>query len=468
MKKSIITFALCLWAMVGFSQNLAGTWNGNLVASATRKIVFVFKFEKQADGYKTTISIPTKRVTLNPQKTTFSEGKLLVDGSNIGIKYEGVYQATTQQIEGKLSEGAASYPLNLKAGAVKVTHKAKRPQEPVKPYPYRSEEVTFANAAHKITLAGTLTLPQKGDKFPVVVLITGSGPQDRDETFSGHKPFLVLADYLTKQGIAVLRYDDRGVGKSTGNYTQATSKDLATDVASAVAYLKTRADIDPKKIGLAGHSEGGIIAPLVANQLKKDVAFMVLLAGTGTSGLEVNVMQAKEFRPFKVNDEAKYEKAVRKAFELASAKGDIKEVRKKLKAYYVDNLGVIFPPLLGASPMQANQVIDQVVKKATSRWSRFFNSYNPADEIAKVSCPVLSINGSKDTQVPAKVHQAGIRQALIKGKNKDFKVVELPGLNHLFQECETGKMNEYSKIEQTFAPEAMKLVGDWILANVGT
>lgn len=466
MKKILITLIFCLFAMIGFTQNIAGKWHGELVVNASKKVVFVFEFTKQEDNtYKTKMEIPAKRVSVHPKKATVEAGKLLVDGSNLGMKYEGKYNTETKQFVGKLSEGAASYPMNLQRKMIEVKRAAKRSQEPARPYPYLAEEVSFKNSQQNITLAGTLTLPRKKGKFPVVVLISGSGPQDRDETVAGHKPFLVLADYLTRQGIAVLRYDDRGMGKSTGNYNEATSADLATDAESAVAYLKTRKDIEVSKIGLAGHSEGGIIAPMVATKTN-DIAFMVLLAGTGTTGLEVSVMQATAFRSFEVADEEKFEKAVRKAFEMATAEGDIKQIRKNLKAYYKKEMATILPPLMNVSPEQANKVLDQMVKKVTSRWTRFFHRYNPAAEIARVSCPVLSINGSKDTQVPAKVHQKGIRAALTKGKNKDFKIIELPGLNHLFQECETGKMSEYRKIEQTFAPQAMKVVSDWILERV--
>lgn len=313
-------------------------------------------------------------------------------------------------------------------------------------------------------MAGTLTLPTKNGKFPVVILISGSGPQDRDESFMGHKPFLVLSDYLTKQGIGVLRFDDRGHGESTGDFGNATTEDFSKDVLSAIAYLKTRNDVDIKKIGLIGHSEGGIIAPLAANN-SKDIAFMVLLASTGVSGAELSVMQSKTLRQFPVKDEVAYEKNTRKAIAIVTSNKSESEIEKELTKHYNDFLRPILTSL-NVPEKNMNAFIDSQLKTSLKPWSRYFLQYNPADEIEKLQIPVLSLNGSKDTQVNAKINQEGIRKALIKGENKDYKIVELENLNHFFQECETGKMDEYRKIEQTFSPMALKEISNWILERI--
>ncbi|MBL4642249.1 MAG: alpha/beta fold hydrolase, partial [Flavobacteriaceae bacterium] len=295
-------------------------------------------------------------------------------------------------------------------------------------------------------------------------LISGSGPQDRDESYMGHKTFLVLSDHLTRQGIGVLRFDDRGFGKSTGDFGTATTADFAKDVLSAVTYLKTRNDIDIEHIGLIGHSEGGIIAPLVANQTK-DVSFIVLLASTGVSGTELSVRQSKTLRGFPVDDEVAYEKNTRKAIAIVTSNKSTEEIKTALRAHYNAFLRPILTSL-GAPEKNINAFIDNQVKTSIKPWSRYFLQYNPADEFEKLQIPVLSLNGSKDTQVDAKINQTGIKNALVKGKNKEYKILELENLNHFFQECETGKMNEYRKIDQTFSPIALNEISDWVLKRV--
>ncbi|WP_189358828.1 alpha/beta hydrolase family protein [Algibacter mikhailovii] len=457
----IIVFIVSI--VSAYSQNISGDWNGE-TKRGEKLITFVFKIEQEDSKYSTTMSVPTFRVSgIKPSTTTFIDGKLIIDGSNVGMRYEGVYNRDTQQFEGTYKEGGVELVLILKRGTIKIAN-SRRPQEPVKPYTYYEEEVVFKNTEAKIALAGTLTLPSKNGKFPVVILISGSGPQDRDESFMGHKPFLVLADHLTKQGIGVLRFDDRGHGASTGDFGNATTEDFSKDVLSAIAYLKTRNDVDVKQIGLIGHSEGGIIAPLVANN-SKDVAFMVLLASTGISGTELSVMQSKTLRQFPVKDEAAYEKNTRKAIAIVTSNNSESEIKEELTNHYNAFLRPILTSL-NVPKEKINAFIDGQLKTSLKPWSRYFLQYNPANEIEKLQIPVLSLNGSKDTQVNAKLNQEGIRNALIKGENKDYKIVELENLNHFFQECETGKMDEYRKIEQTFSPTALKEISNWILKRI--
>lgn len=465
MKKLQITLLLLLYSFLGFAQDIVGTWNGTAIAGNDKEIVFVFNFETNENGYATIMSIPTIRVSgIEPKATSFENGKLFIDGSNLGMKYEGTFNESTQQMEGVYTEGRTTLSLVLNKGEIKLKKTVNRPQEPVKPYPYYEEEVFFKNEKDNISLSGTLTLPSKKGKFPVVILISGSGPQDRDETFMTHKPFWVLADHLTRKGIGVLRYDDRGFGKSTGDHNTATTKDFATDVLSAVKYLKSRTNIDTKKIGLVGHSEGGIIAPLAANQTE-DISFIVLLASTGISGSELILQQAKAFRPFSVPDEDAFERFVRKTIEIASSNKEVVSIKSELTAHYNSYLPPILLPL-GVNNDQISEAISQEIEESIKPWKRYFYNYNPADEIEKLHIPVLSLNGSKDIQVLAEINQNGIRNALIKGKNENYKVLELANLNHLFQECETGNVNEYGKIEQTISPIALKEISNWLLKQV--
>ncbi|WP_350293978.1 alpha/beta fold hydrolase [uncultured Croceitalea sp.] len=464
MKNLLITLCISLFTTFCFSQDLTGKWTGE-VKGSKGQIPFVFIIENNNGTYVTTIDIPSKRVLgLKPKATHLKNGELFVDGSNLGIKYQGKYNKDKMHFEGTFTEGANSFPLNLKKGEIKMAKLDKRPQEPVKPYPYVEEEVVFKNESADVSLSGTLTLPKGNGKFPVVILMSGTGPQDRDETNAGHKPFLVLADYLTRNGIAVLRYDDRGFAKSTGNHAASTSEDFVIDAICAVEYIKSRNNIDKKNIGIIGHSEGGSMAPMVANR-SKDVSFIVMLAGTGIPGSEFSLMQSKAFRPFPVPDEKVYENAIRQAIKIASSDKKIDEVKSELTAHYGNTIAPILKALVGSDD-KVKEIIGKLVEGRTTPHSRYFYNYNPQDELEKIKVPVLSLNGSKDIQVNAKVNQEGIRNALAKSENKDFKVIELPGLNHFFQECETGKMDEYSKIDQTFSPIVLQEISYWITKHI--
>ena len=457
----VIVFTLSIIST--FSQDISGDWSGK-AKRGEKEITFIFNIKRENGKYSAIMNVPTFRVSgMKPATTTFTNGKLTIDGSNLGMSYIANFNNELQQFEGTYKEGGIEMVLNLKKGAVEVEYQ-RRPQEPIKPYPYYEEEVNFQNKEANITLAGTLTLPNKDGKFPVVILISGSGPQDRDETFMGHKPFLVLADHLTKQGIGVLRFDDRGQGESKGDFGSATTEDFSKDVLSAITYLKTRKEVDKKNIGLIGHSEGGIIAPLVANN-SNDIAFIVLLASTGISGAELSVIQSKTLRQFPVKDEKAYEENSRKAIAIVTSDKSKEEIKTELTAHYNNFLRPILSGLM-VPEKNINTFISSQVDTSIKPWSRYFLQYNPADEIEKLQIPVLSLNGSKDTQVDAKINQNGIRQALIKGGNQDYKIIELESLNHFFQECETGKMDEYRKIEQTFSPIALKEISSWVLEHI--
>ena len=336
------------------------------------------------------------------------------------------------------------------AGAAAV-ERTVRPQEPKKPYPYREEDVGYDNPAGNDRLAATLTIPNGKGPFPAVVLITGSGPQDRDETVFNHKPFLVLADYLTRKGIAVLRADDRGVGKSTGKFDGATTADFATDTEAGVAYLKTRPEIEAHRIGLIGHSEGGIIAPMIAAR-SRDVAFIVMMAGSSVPGDEILVAQVEL---------------------LTEASGKSHEEAMKAGAEEEDILSLLKNnPDPAAFERAVHEKFAQqlpgtrglaTVKALESPWLRYFVTYDPAVALRKVTCPVLALNGEKDLQVPPKQNLPAIRAALEAAGNKNFEIDEMPGLNHLFQDAKTGLPKEYGEIEETISPAALEKISGWIL-----
>jgi pimeloyl-ACP methyl ester carboxylesterase len=354
-------------------------------------------------------------------------------------------------IEGNWEQRGTSLPLALHRVKDKAELERKRPQNPTKPYPYREEEVSYENKIQNVTLAATLTIPQGKGPFTAVVLITGSGPQDRDESLMGHKPFLVLSDYLTRKGIAVLRADDRGTGKSTGDFNAATIADFATDTEAGISYLKTQPEINSHKIGLIGHSEGGIIAPMIAAR-NPDVAFIVMMAGSGVPGDQIlpAQLEAIEEASGKSHEEAAKDAArERELIQLVETEKDPAVLEKELKG-----------KMTGEVPEA--QVAAQI-KVFTSPWFRYFMTYDPATALRKVTCPVLAINGSKDKQVLPEQNLPAIRKALEQAGNKHFEVEELPGLNHLFQTATTGAPGEYAEIEETISPVALEKMAGWIL-----
>jgi len=333
-----------------------------------------------------------------------------------------------------------------------------RPQNPVKPRPYKEEEVSFPNDRAHISLSGTLTLPQGPGPFPVVVLLSDNGPRDRDEAIEGHRPFLVLSDHLTRKGIATLRFDKRGGGKSTGSYAEATIEDFAEDAQAAVIYLKTRKDLDPRRIGLIGHSEGGLIAPIVASR-STDIAWLVLLAAPALKGEDILLLQSELIMKVAGIDEEQISRTLdfnRKTYVLAQQEKDPAAFETKLNDLVQSSgMGALVPP----ATLQAQ------VRTMTSPWFRYLLDYDPLPALQKTLCPVLALNGQKDLQVPPKENLSKIQKALQDAGNKDSQTSEMPGLNHLFQHCPTGSPSEYGAIEETMAPEALDAVSTWVLKH---
>jgi pimeloyl-ACP methyl ester carboxylesterase len=462
MKKAVILFLAFLHCGQFLSaQDIIGHWNGILSVQGTN-LRLVFHINKNGDAYTSTMDSPDQGVMGIPV------GATAFDGSNIslaipafGFLYEGEFK--TDSITGTVKQSGFSFPVTLKRTADEVKPLI-RPQEPKPPYPYRSEELTFDNKAAGITLAGTLTMPATGSNFTAAILITGSGAQDRNEEIAGHKPFLVIADYLAQRGIAVLRFDDRGTAQSTGDYNTATTADLASDVESAIACLKTRPEINRQKIGLIGHSEGGIIAPMVATHLD-DVAFIVMLAGPGLRGDALLLLQEEAIYKASGTPEnfvAGLLKINAKVFDKIAGTNEF--LSRQALTDYMTTLKTDIIALFG-NEETADNYIRQFVAGISNLWMQYFLRYDPAPALEKVKCPVLAVNGSKDVQVLAKENLTAIGEALRKGGNTNVTVREYPGLNHLFQECATGLPAEYAAIEQTFSPAVLKDLGDWIISR---
>jgi fermentation-respiration switch protein FrsA (DUF1100 family) len=443
------------------AQDITGQWNGVLKVQGTQ-LRLVLNITKTDNGISSTMDSPDQGAKGIPTTTTGFENSILkITIASAKIEYEGTL-GQDNVIVGTFKQGGQSFPMNLSKEKIEK-EKLIRPQEPIIPYPYYSEDITFENKKAGINLAGTLTLPNKDGVFPVVILISGSGPQNRDEELLGHKPFLVLSDYLTKNGIAVLRYDDRGTALSKGDFKSATSVDFATDVESAIEYLKSRKEINKKKIGLIGHSEGGLIAPMVASK-SKDVAFIVLLAGTGIQGDQLLLLQQRLIGKVSgVSDEdlQKTELTNRKAFDIVNKSTSLEQLKTYLTTYIKQEMKDN-PSAEKPQGMTDDDFVKMQVNQIANPWMLYFIKYNPTPALTKVKCPVLAINGEKDLQVPPKENLNAIKKALAKGGNKKVTIKEVPNLNHLFQECKTGSPDEYATIEQTFSPTALTEILMWL------
>jgi pimeloyl-ACP methyl ester carboxylesterase len=397
---------------------------------------------------------------LHPKKVRFHAAKL-------GLSYEGKLTADGSEIIGELKQGPTAYSVTIKR--VEKLPSLSRRQDPQKPYPYIEEEVSYENTLDKVKLAGTLTLPTSNVPVPAAILITGSGPQDRNEAIMGHRPFLVLADHLTRRGVAVLRVDDRGIGGSSLGPPTATSENYADDVLAGVTYLKTRKEINPAQIGLIGHSEGGMIGPIAATK-SKDVAFVIMMAGIGQTGRDAILMQndlltnAGGATP---ETTAQVRKVFERLFDILKVEKDnaiagqkMREAVKSEVAAMTDEQKKAFAPVL--------QTIGAQMSVYSSSWFRYFLLFDPTVFLEKVSVPVLALVGDKDLQVPPKENLALIEAALKKGGNKNYTMVLMPGLNHLFQTSTTGLPSEYGTIEETISPAALQTISDWILKQTQT
>ena len=443
---------------------LVGFWAGSLQVGVVKLRLAFAVVEAEGVLSAKLDSLDQGKKNLPFGEVDHKDGKVSIANAAIGITYTATLSEDGKTLTGEWAQGGQKLPLVMTR--VERMPTDKRTQTPKPPYPYAAEDVTFENAGAKVSLAGTLTLPKGDGPFPAVVLVSGSGPQDRDETLFGHKPFLVLADHLTRQGVAVLRYDDRGVGKSTGDHAKATTADFATDAAAAVAYLHGRKEIDAKRVGIAGHSEGGLIAPIVAADHPEKVAFIVLLAGTGLPGYAVlDRQRADTLKAAGLNAEtvAVYAAMYAKINPVAVGPGTVAERKVKIREI-VKATGEAMPEAMKAATGLAKpEVAGQAADALTGPWMDAFLRYDPAPALKRVKCPVLAVNGTLDLQVAADENLPAIEAALMAGHNPPAKFVALPGLNHLFQPAKTGGIDEYPRIETTFDEAAMTLVAEWVL-----
>lgn len=461
-KKRVKSFSLIvsilLFANIIYSQQIEGKWYGTLNIQNTQ-LRIAFNIQKADTLYTGTMDSPDQGVTgILMKSVRYLNSVLHIECPSLNMEYNGVHAG--EKILGTFKQAGISLQLNLSR---RVPEGMRRPQEPKEPFPYKCEEVLIINREDNIILSGTLTVPNGAKIHNAVILISGSGPQNRNGEIMGHKPFLVLSDFLTRNGIAVLRYDERGVGMSDGKFSDANTVDLARDVKWAVEYLKSRDDIS--KIGLIGHSEGGIIAPIVASE-SNSVSFIVLMAGTGLKGRDV-IMDQQELisRVSGATDEdiEAYKSLNRKIFDLIE-NDNISEDSLKIKVAWI---------LREETKGELNSTqIKQQINSLFSPWMKFFLKYDPVPVLKKVKIPVLAINGKKDLQVSYKKNLDNIYKALtgeerpdnniVTHSNTNVTTIVIEDLNHLFQKANTGDPREYSTIEETINQSVLNEIAEWI------
>ncbi|QEG21700.1 alpha/beta hydrolase family protein [Mariniblastus fucicola] len=454
-------------------ETLKEAWVGKLNMGIMNPVMQFRVMESSADDPKCYFDSITEGATGFAGTWKIADGKISFKIPPIKLTYEGELNEAGDEATGVWNQGGRELPMTIKRQPTEYDSEnvwENRPQRPKGPFPYNTKIVKFENEQHNLTLAGTLTIPKTPGKHPAVILISGSGPQDRDETLMEHKPFLVLADYLSRRGIAVLRYDDRGFGSSTGKFKGATTQDFATDASAAVDFLKAHDRIDANQIGLAGHSEGGLIAPIVC-ELRDDVAFVVLMAATGVDGKTIINSQTEAMLRVEMTEpeqQAEMEIGIElnRILVARAVEGTLDYEDPELK----EQVDALLDRLPEEESKLAKEVIGSTIESAKKRlagkWMKNFIEYDPRPALAKIKCPVLAIIGSKDLQVLPDLNMPEIEKALREGGNDNFKMVTIEGLNHLFQKCETGSMNEYITIQETWNPEALKQIGDWIESHV--
>jgi pimeloyl-ACP methyl ester carboxylesterase len=448
------------------NQSLTGNWLGALDVGGGATLRLVLKITLDADNSLRAVldSIDQGATNLRVDSIVRTGSGIRFEMKDLNAVYEGKIASDGAQFVGQWKQSQNALPLTFKR--VTDVPTLRRPQEPQKPYPYTEEEVVYENKQDNVKLAATLTIPRGAGPHPAIVLVTGSGPEDRNETVFGHKPFLIIADYLTRRGIAVLRADDRGVGGSSPGTALDTSENYALDALSGIQFLKTRKEINAKQIGLLGHSEGGMIVTLAASR-SQDVAYVVMLAGPGVPGDELLSLQAALILKANGADD-----------QLIASNRRLQQLmitilkEEKTDAAAERRLRSELPRAIAEIPEEGRKALgiteaamEGQFRMMMSPWYRYFLFYDPRPTLRQVRCPVLAIGGERDLQVPSKQNLPAIAEALKAGGNKDYTTLELAGLNHLLQTSRTGSPAEYVQIEETMSPKALEVIADWVIKH---
>ncbi len=475
MKLKLAALITCIFlcTITKAQVNFSGTWNG--VLNVAGELHLVLHITQLPDGtYSGALDSPDQNVSGIKCDTIIvtpyiSGSSLTFTINKIKVSYAGEF-VNDSTLSGTFTQGVNIALDFHKTAKAYVAAPLIRPQTPKPPFPYRSEEVVYNG--NGLQYGGTITIPPGRGKFPAIVLITGSGQQDRDETILGHKPFAVLADALTRDGFIVLRVDDRGIGNSTGNFATSTSADFVKDVNASIDYLKTRREVNDKKVGLLGHSEGGMIAPVVASQ-RKDIDFVVLLAAPGVKIIDlmaeqnaailkssgVNASIAENFKP-----------AYKQIVTIIETAPDTATARQNLTKYVDDWYAKTDSTTLKVfgfrSANDKYEYVNDLLAEYSNPWFKYFLQFDPQPYLTNLKkVKVLALNGSKDIQVVSQQNLPAIQSALVEGETKTFEVKELPGLNHLFQTCNRCTVMEYGQLQETISPVAVQTITDWLNRN---
>ena len=436
-----------------FEGSLEGIWQGVLTAGSSR-IRFIFRISRDGEDWKAVVENPEQSTTSVPVESVTLEGHMItMEVAVTAGVYEGEINTEGNRITGFWKQRGGSYPLDLEP--VDKVERIARPQDPTPPFPYVEEEVRFRNDDAGIYLAGTLTHPRGDGPYAAVVMVTGSGGQNRDEEVMNHRPFWVIADFLTRRGFAVLRYDDRGIASSEGDAATGTSEDFAEDAWAGAELLMEHPKIAPSRIGIIGHSEGGLIATMLAAE-HREIAFIVLLAGPGLPGDEIIAQQSVAILRASGASEEQIKPADetnRKIYDIVKREPDDEKAAREI-GDILRSFGV------------PEELIEGQISGLLSPWYRFYLSYDPQPALKRITCPVLAIIGDLDLQVLADENLRVIGDALEAGGNEAVTLKKFEGLNHLFQHAQTGLVQEYAVIEETFAPEVLEYIGDWLSATI--
>lgn len=460
-------FSFLSMTVAGQTGKINGIWEGRLSVGVELRIVFHIADDGKG-GLKSTVDSPDQSAYGIKCDTTFLAGDSLhIQMKSMMANFTGKLSGTT--IKGNFVQ-RATLPLTLQK--VEAASVRNRPQTPKPPFPYKTEDIIYNNTNKSLKYGATITIPAGTGPFPAAVLITGSGAQDRNETILGHQSFAVIADYLTLNGFIVLRVDDRGVGKSTGLFSEATSADFATDVNTSVDYLLSRPEVDKSKVGLIGHSEGGMIAPIVATE-RNDINFIILLAGPGVKITDLMAEQAAAvMRSSGINEKATttYKLLYKEVAAITVAATDTNSAFTNAKAAAEQWASTTNKSILKDLGMKEQDnrstFVISLVRVMSTKWFKYFLQFDPQVYLEKLTCKVLALNGDKDIQVIAKQNLDGIKTSLKKSKATAVEINELPGLNHLFQSCKKCTVQEYGELEESFSPTALTMMKEWLTKNV--
>ncbi|NNE28886.1 MAG: alpha/beta fold hydrolase [Saprospiraceae bacterium] len=443
-------------------SDIVGQWKGDIQVPGGKLGVIVF-LETGPEGLSCKMDVPMQRAKgIVAEKTSFSENSLDIQFGSLAANYTGALQKSGI-IKGTWTQNGMSFPLDLERFTGETT--LERPQHPKPPYPYQIEEIKVqVGEPETHSIAGTLTIPEGEGPFPTAVMVSGSGPQDRDETLLGHKPFWVIADYLSRNGIAVFRYDDRSVGESTGDFASATTLDFKEDAIAVLREIAKHEKTDQSQIGIIGHSEGGLISALAASR-HNEVKFIVMLAGPGVTGHEILKRQIRDISLAEGIDKKTLKKASNlnaEVIDLARAEGDMDEQKQKAKEKFRHHYETVLTDEERAEAGDFDLLFQTRIQPLFTPWMKTFLNLDPRKYIERISCPVLALIGGKDTQVSPQVNIPALTAALDAAPTTEWTVRELPDLNHLFQKSRTGAPSEYGEKIETFNQEVLVLIRNWI------